>query len=166
MATWVRTQQHSINWGYSAQLLASVPNGTTLNRIHFGWGFYGTTSGRVTTAAAATQLAQFGICTRSSADSGSPPSPITTPADVGPPLRRWLYWEARFPVVMGHVGGRPGVAQWKDSGGGVELSTKGQVLAAVGSGNTLNVYAVWDTLIPWDTSGVAQFWYWASLLHS
>jgi hypothetical protein len=153
MGTWVRKEAHSINWGYSSQLIASVPRGQTLNRVHFNWGFYGTTSGRAAVSTTATQRSAFGICSRSSATAGSPPSPITTPGDVAPPLERWLSY------------GRPGVVSWRDTGSPAELSTKGQVVASVPSGDTLNVYAVFDTLIPWDTSGGAQFWYWASLLY-
>lgn len=165
MGVWVRGQIHSQDWGAGHLLLASVPNARTLARIHFQWGFWGTSSSDDATAATATNLAAFGLVTQSDTAGTTPPSPYVHPDDVAAPLARWLYYEARFPIVMGQRDGTPGLTQWRDSGQGGPLSSKGQVLAAVGVGHVLNVFASWDTEASWTTSGRAQFWTWASVYY-
>jgi len=163
--TWIRSQVHSLDWGQNQYLLASVPNGQTLVRIRFQWGFWGVTSADDPTAATATNLAAFGIATQSDTAGTTPPSPYSHPNDVAAPLARWVYYEARFPIIMGQRDGSPGAVQWRDSGQGGPLSTEGMVTASVGVGHVLNVYASWDTAAAWTTSGRAQYWMWASVLY-
>lgn len=162
---WIRNQVHSLDWGQASFLLASVPNGLTLLRIHFQWGLWGVTSADEPTGSTATQLAAFGIATQSDTAGTTPPSPYSHPDDVDAPLARWVYYESRFPIIMGSRPGKPGTVQWRDSGQGGPLSTKGMVNASVGVGHVLNVYASWDTAAAWATSGQAQYWLWSSVLY-
>ena len=166
LGVWTRGQVHSLNWGYNAFQIATVPAGLTLQRVRFQWGMWGVTPLVSPTAATATQLMVFGLYTTPSTVGGSPPSPYTSAGDPSPPMQRWVYWEARFPVIMGQVHGRPGAVQWRDSGAGQELSSKGMVLANVASPATLDVYMVWDVAAAWDSAGRAQFWGWSSTLYS
>jgi hypothetical protein len=162
---WQRGETHSIDWGRAATLLTTVPDGKTLVRVHFQWGFWGTTLSDDPTASAATDVAAFGIVSQTVAHGTTPPSPILDPGDAAAPTERWLYWEARFPIVMGGRQGSPGLTQWRDSGQGGPLSTKGQVTASGGSGLGLNIWGSFDTAAIWPASGRSQFWVWWSALY-
>lgn len=164
--TWSRVWGHSLAWGVNNLLVARVPHGQTLQRVHFGWGMTGYTSTVASAFTVANLMIAFGVQTVSSSRALPPPSAVTGANDINPPLERWLWWETRTPVEVTRTEEFPGLVAWRDSGPTAELDGQGQVLASVAAGVTLDVYLSWDTQVPWDPSGSAAFFGWASVLYS
>lgn len=164
--TWSRVWGHSLAWGTQNLLVAHVPHGQTLKRVHFGWGMAGYTSTVCDSMFVANSMIAFGVQTVVSTRVPPPPSPVTGALDINPPLERWLWWETRAPQEITRTEEFPGVVSWRDSGPSQELDGQGQVLANVVGPTTLDVYLSWDTQVAWDASGQAAFWGWASVLYS
>lgn len=167
MTTWVRTFGTFLNWSSGNQLIAEVPPGHTLLRVHFQWGFGGETSplyGAMVNTRTAVQA--FGLVTV--VHGTAVPNAITARNDQAPPKQRWIYWETRSPVVGGLDLTGGGVVSWRDSGGGGELSSKGQVAnTASGTTTSVDLYASWAAQpSAWDASGEAHVWFWASALYT
>jgi hypothetical protein len=165
VTTWVRTYGYQLDWSGGNQVIAEISPGQTLLRVHFGWGFGGETSAEFASMAnVRNELFIFGLCTVPHGE--TVPNANSQRNDQAPPTQRWIYWEARPPVVaaMDFTGG--GVVAWRDTGSGYELSTKGQVLATnLGGASSLDLYASWAaTITSWDDSGTASAWFWASAL--
>lgn len=164
--TWSRVWGHGLAFGRTNLLVARVPAGQTLQRVHFGWGMHGYTSTLCNQAAVRNTMIAFGVQTVASTRALPPPSAVTGADDVNAPLERWLWWEIRPPVEVTRTDEFPGLVTWRDAGRSQELDSQGTVLAAVAGGVTLDVYLSWDTQIPWDASGGASYWGWASVLYN
>lgn len=165
MGTWVRTVQASLTWTSGHSLIASVPRGDTLLRVHFGWGFFGVTSSTANLNTVSTNLQVLGIVTTVGNGTESVPDARTASSDASPPTQRWVYWEARAPKIAAYDSAG-GVALWQDSGSQEAVQTKGQVSGkTIPSGDTLNVWASWASANDWDASGTVDLWYYASLLY-
>lgn len=158
--TWVRTVQTTLSWINGTSLVAHIPSGNTLLRIRFGWGFVGTTSDTISLQSVMDNAQVFGLCTV--APGHTPPNARTASADVSPPLERWLWWESRVPQVSS-LSATAGVVTWQDSPQSEPDDAKGQVAANVPAGQNLDVYASWAAAFAWDSSGVGNVWYWASV---
>lgn len=165
MGTWVRTVQSNLSWGTGSSSIARVPQGSTLLRVHFGWGFYGDTSAQVNLATVSNNLQVMGICTTVGTGSETPPNARTQSSDVSPPTQRWVYWEARSPKIAA-IDIVAGLVTWADSGAQSPVDTKGMVSAkSIPSGDTLGVWASWSPAASWDSTGSVNLWYWAALLY-
>lgn len=159
--TWVRTVQASLPWGPWAKQLANLSPGETLLRTRFGWGFTATTSATTGVNDCATNLQVLGIC---SVTSGTqPPNARTQAGDFFPPTERWLWWDVRAPQVKTYDSAGDTIV-WEQSPTTEQLDSRGQVAANVGTGNTLGIWASWAPAGPWDASGAAYVWVWASML--
>lgn len=166
MSTWVRTVQADLAWTAGHSLIASVPLGSTLERVHFGWGFNGNT--RATSAASDTEhnLQVMGVVTTVGNGTEHVPNARTESADAAPPAQRWIYWEARPPRLVGFSDGAD-LFMWADNGPQAPVDTKGMVSAkTIGAGNTLNVWASWAANGAWESNAYVNLWYWASLLYA
>lgn len=164
--SWLRGTQ-TLNWATTQwALIDSLGAGITIRRIRFRWGFYGDTNAMTDLAAIASHLMVFGLVTTVGNGTEIPPDPFTAPNDADPPTQRYLYWEARAPVITA-VDSAGGIVAWRDSGSTEETSTRGQVLATgLPAGDSLNLWAVLGSAYDWDPSGSATIWYAYSLLIS
>lgn len=156
--TWRRQVFTSSNYLSSAVWLDARSAGVKYVRARFRWGFYGDTAITTDYVSVASNLSVFGLCTTIGDGTETPPNPLTHGADVDPPTQRWIYWEARAPVVTAIDNGA-GVTTWRDSGATEETDVKVQVLATgLPPGDTLNLWAVWAAPAGWDASGTAALW--------
>jgi hypothetical protein len=155
-------------WGSGAgsELLAQVPIGSTLNRIRFSWGFGGVTSSDVDIVTGMANIMLFGIVTTVGNGSESVPDARDAPNDADPPLKRWLWWEARAPQVFGYDG-ESGLITWQSSPNQEIVDTHAQVSTSAGipAGDTLNVWMSFRGAATWDSSGWAKLWGAASVLY-
>lgn len=165
MGVWVRTVQANLTWPIGSSLIASVPRGDTLIRVHFGWGFFATTSTTATYTSVANNLMAMGVVTTVGNGSESVPNARTQSSDQDPPTQRWVYLECRGPMIAA-IDAAGELVAWRDSGNQEPVDTKGMVSAkSIAEGDTLNVWASWAGAGDWDSSGTAQLWYYASLLY-
>ena len=164
MTTWIRSVQTSTDWITGTALLASIASGRTLLRVHFEWGFYGDTPLEIDVANTAANLQAFGLVTTIGNGTETVPDARTESFDAAPPTQRWIYWEARAPVVTA-IDAAAGIITWRDSGPQALGSTKGQVIATgIPGGDTLNLWASWAAGYFWESLGSTQFWVAASIL--
>lgn len=162
---WVRTVQAGLSWSAGHSLIASVPRGDSLLRIHFGWGFYGDTSSSTSLLNVAQNLQVMGIVTTVGNGTETVPNARTAAGNASPPTQRWVYWEGRAPKIAGIDDGLS-LAIWQDSGAQEPVQTEAQVSAAtIPAGDSLNVWASWAPGSAWDATGTVELWYYASLLY-
>lgn len=161
---WARTVQSDLAWTSGHSLIDSVPQGSTLLRVHFGWGFNGNTRSSAAVYDVERNIQVFGIVTTVGDTTEAVPNARTASSDAAPPTRRWIYWEARAPHVVGWDSGGD-LVLWDDRGPQAPVDTKGMVSAkTIPGGDTLNVWASWAAVNAWETNGRVNLWYWASLL--
>lgn len=133
-------------------------------RIRFGWGFYGYTSQTANILATSQNLQVFGLVTTVGNGTETPPNPRTASGDAAPPTQRWLWWEGRAPRVLTYSDSAD-VVFFGDSIKSEESDAKGMVKAAgIPAGDTLNLWASWAAGSAWDSTGVAEVWFSASVL--
>lgn len=162
--TWIRTVQAGLPYNSGSSLIGKVPRGATLLRCHFGWGFVASTSTRASIFQATTNILIFGLITVAGNGSETPPDPRLNPANPAPPLERWLWWEGRAPTVASWD--EPGqTVTWRDSARTETTDSHAQVAASVPVGQTLDVWASWSAGFPWESSGHAEVWFWASIAY-
>jgi hypothetical protein len=147
--TWRRIWAAQLTWDVGHSLIANIPSGQTLLRTHFGFTFTGASSTQQNMAALAEDFLVFSVVTQSSTRGSTPPNPRSSGADVNPPLERYLWWGTANmrPMTFGSLG--QDITNWSTSAAYDNLSTKGEVLANVPSGDTLDLYLSWA---PWATS--------------
>jgi hypothetical protein len=163
---WVRTVQSLLEWASGNSLITRVPQGGTLLRTHFGWGFYGDISTAADLWLTATNLMVMGLVTTVGDGTEAPPDARLQASDQDPPSQRWIYWEGRAPRIASIDDGLQ-LVTWQDSGAQEAVDTKSMVSAkTVPSGETLGVWASWNPAAGWDTSGQVNLWYYASCLYS
>lgn len=161
---WGRGVHVSSDWTVGFTLLAQLPPGGTYLRVHFGWGFEGTTPLTGTMLGVMQNLQVFGLCTTVGDGGGPPPDPRTHPTDVDAPSQRWLWWEARAPRVRSVDSGAE-LVTWTDSGPQERVDTKAMVSGAtVPAGQFLNLWASWAAAYDWPVDGQVIMWHWASFL--
>jgi hypothetical protein len=168
MATqWIRSIQAANGNGRTWISVANLTAGSAIIRNRIRWGFYADTSNLVDAAFVAQNVFTFGLVTTVGNGTEIPPDPRTGAFDADPPTQRWIYWECRAPVVSSWDSSG-GVVAWRDSGATEETQTKGQVLATgLPGGDTLNLWATWNSPYSWDSSGSVTMWYGIStLLHT
>lgn len=164
MGSWVRTVQANLSWTSGTSLIANVTRGQTLVRIHFGWGFVGSTHATTDQLATASNLQVMGICSTVGNGTETPPNARTQSFDESPPSERWLWWEARAPVVASYDSGAEWIT-WRDSGAQTPVDAKGMVSAkTIPVGDTVNIWASWAASHGWEANESVNLWYWASLL--
>jgi hypothetical protein len=164
--TWIRTVHSSAAWVSGTQLLASIPIGSTLRVVHFGWGFYGDSSTSANLNAISENLQVMGLCTTVGNGSETPPNARTNSSNQSPPTQRWIYWEARAPRIAAYDSAGM-LVLWQDTGTQEPAKTEGQVSAkSVPAGDTLNLWASWAAAGAWDASGTANLWLYASIAYS
>lgn len=165
MVNWIRTVQANLPWTSGTSLIGSIPRGSTLLRIRFGWGFYGSSSSFQAASTIAENLQVFGIVTLDGTGGGPAPNPRTASNDPAPPLERWLWWEARPPVITAYDSAG-GVTLWQDGQPSEVTDGKGMVAGNVAAGHTLDVWASWAAAAAWaDTTSFVHVWYWASVAY-
>ena len=165
MSTWVRTVSANLAWSSGHSLIAAVPPGSTLERVHFGWGFNGNSRSTSALSDAYQNIQVMGIVTTVGTGTEHVPNARTESGDVAPPQRRWVYWEGRPPRVVGYDSGGD-LVMWADNGAQAPVDTKGMVSAkTVPAGNSLNVWASWAAASAWEANAYINLWYWASLLY-
>lgn len=160
--TWIRTVQAGLPFNSGSSLIGKVPRGSTLVRAHFGWGFVASTSIFASVFQATTNILVFGLVTLEGTGTESVPDPRLSPANPAPPLERWLWWEGRAPTVRSYDAIGQTIT-WTDSPRTEAADSRGQVTASVAVGHTLDVWASWSAGFPWESSGHAEVWYWASI---
>lgn len=164
--TWVRTVQAGLSWSAGHSLVASVPRGSTLLRVHFGWGFYGDTSTSDDLAGVALNLQVMGLVTTVGNGTETPPNARTASSNQVPPTQRWVFWEGRAPRIATYDSAGSLVI-WQDSGSQEPVQTKAMVSAkSIPSGDTLNLWASWAPGLAWPSDGNVNLWYYASLAYS
>lgn len=166
MSTWVRQASIIAAWNSGSLLLASVPRGSTLLRVRFGWGVHAITDSRDSALNMQRAGLVWGIITGASGTIGSAvPNPASSGADPSPPLSRWIWYELRSLWCTaydsdGHY------QSWRDTGTQEVTDSKAEVIANVPSGQTLDVFASWGTVDPPALAGESSLWIWSSVLHS
>lgn len=165
MATqWLRAFNASDAWTGGTWLFTSIPAGDTLVRIRFSWGFYIDTPSITNMGNVSFNIMSFGWVTTVGNGSEPVPPAKTSPNDAAPPLQRWLWWEARQPVVSA-IDERAGVIAWRDSGPQEEMDARGQVHASpLPVGDTLNLWASWEGNYGQETDSNPVIWMSASVL--
>ncbi len=161
--TWHRTVQANLSYTSGTSLIASVPQGDTLLRVHFGWGFYGDTSTSADLAAVSQNLQVMGLVTTVGTGTESVPNARTAAGNASPPTERWIYWEGRAPRIAAYDATGM-LALWQDSGSQEPVQSRGMVSAkSIPAGDTLNLWASWAAAGAWDASGSSNLWYYASV---
>jgi len=162
----VRTVQSGLAWLAGTSLIASVPRGDTLIRVHFGWGFYGDVAATSNLLVVAQNLQVMGIVSTVGDGTETAPNARTASANQAPPTQRWIFWEARAPRLAALDMTSGGLAIWQDSGSQEPVQTKGMISAkSIPVGDTLNIWASWAGAYAWDPTGVVNLWYYASLAY-
>lgn len=165
MSTWIRTVQANLTWTAGTSLIAQVTRGDTLVRIHLGWGFYGSTRTYNNPLTTASNLQVMGVCTTVGTGTETVPDPRTAPANQSPPSQRWLWWEARAPVIASYDAAAEFIT-WRDGGDTAKADIEAMVSAkTIPAGDTLNVWASWAAAGAWESGQANNLWYWASLLY-
>jgi hypothetical protein len=166
MSTWIRTVQANLTWTAGTSLIAKVTRGDTLLRIHFGWGFYGSTHSVKNPLTTGSNLQVMGLVTTVGTGTETVPNPRINPADQSPPSERWLWWEARGPIMTSYDSAAEFIT-WRDSGPQQPLDVQAQVTAkTIPVGDTVNLWASWAAAGAWETNEANNLWYWASILYA
>jgi hypothetical protein len=164
MSTWFRPTATSFNYHVGHSLLAQIPVGGTLLRVHLRWGIVADTSIDVDYSSVYQNIITMGIVTTIGPGTEGVPDPRLQAGDVQPPTQRWVYWETRAPKPV-NLDASTGSIAWVDTGATEDTTTKGQVLATgIGAGQFLNVWASWSSPFAWDPTGTAMVWLGASVL--
>lgn len=165
MSTWIRTVQANLAWNAGTSLIAKVTRGDTLVHIHLGWGFYGSTKTYMNPLTTASNLQVMGICTTVGTGTETVPDPRINPGNASPPTQRWLWWEARAPIIASYDVPAE-LITWRDNGDQGREDIEAMVSAkTIPVGDTLNVWASWSAAGNWETGQPTNLWYWASLLY-
>ena len=160
--TWTRRVNADQSWTAGTYLLASVPQGATLYRVRFAWGFYGFTSQTANIMSQLTDTQVFGLVTTVGDGSESVPNPMSDPGNADPPTQRWLWWEGRQPQIMAYSDSADAV-WYRDTPLGEPTDMQAMVSAkSIGAGEFVNVWASWAPFYDWDASGNAELWFYAS----
>lgn len=131
----------------------AIAAGNTYLRVHVRWGFHLDTPLNVDIAYVANNLVTFGLCTTIGNGTEGVPEAATSSGDTDPPTQRWIYWETLAPVAQG-ISHDDNVIVWGNSAQTEPTQTRGQVLATgIPDGDTLNLWASWQSSIDW----AAQF---------
>lgn len=163
-STWTRTVL-SVSWPASYALLATIAQPLTLSRVHFGWGFSGSIPSRANGQAFTNNVQVMGLVTTHGSSPVTPPNARTASGDAAPPTDRWLYWEARQPVLIG-ADDASGRQYLRDSGPQAPVDTKGQVAtSSLPGGDNVYLYASWAPASTWsDDDSFVNMWLYASIL--
>lgn len=165
MSTWVRTVQASLPWSSSASKIASVPRGSTLIRIRFGWGFWIDAPTGQDMIVLAMNIMVLGIVTTVGNGTEAIPDPRINPGDQAPPTQRWLYWEGRAAYLQAYDSADT-VMVYRDSPPQEAVDIKAMVSAkTIPAGDTLNVWASWNPGFAFTGQANGYLWYWASLMY-
>lgn len=149
MTTWRRNSSVSVTPNSGFVWEDAIAPGNTYLRVHIRWGFYADTPINSDYDAISQNLVAFGLCTTIGNGSETPPNPLSESGDVSPPTQRWIYWEARAPVVAA-IDAAAGTVLWRDSGATEPSDTKGMVLAQnIPAGDTLNLFSSWASMSDW-----------------
>jgi|ERR1700728_2711062 len=141
----------------------AIQAGNTYLRVHVRWGFHLDTPVNANLEFLAVNLVTFGLCTTIGDGSESVPEAQLDSADVSPPTERWIYWETLAPVVEA-VSHDDGWITWANSAHSEPTDTKGQVLAAdIPPGDTLNLWASWQSPYDWADTFAANAIIWHSV---
>ena len=164
--TWYRTASTSDLYTSGLFWACAIPNGSTYRRVRWAWGFSGDTADTVAMDSIRSNYLVMGLVTTIGNGGESVPEPISSSGDAAPPTERWVWWEARQPVVQA-VSHAAGVIAWRDSGPQEVPDVKAQVLATgIPGGDTLNLWASWQSVGgDWDASGSASVWVATSVLY-
>lgn len=160
---WVRTVQ-ALAWPTGNVLLATLNHGATLNRVRFSWGFSGWIPASANLSGPPANLQVFGLVTTAGTSPGTPPNARTGSSDVNPPSQRWLFWEARQPVLTS-IDGNTDIAYYRDSGNQYEIDVGTQVTSkTLPAGQNVYLWASWAPAFTWHDEGFVQMWLSASIL--
>ena len=165
MSTWIRTVASDLTWTSGSSQIAAVPRGSTLLRVHFAWGFNAHTRSSAAAYDVERNIQVMGLVTTHGATPPTVPNARTQAGDQAPPVDRWIYWEARAPVVAAWPG-HEDLVLWNDSGPQAPVDTKSMVSAkTITAGQSLYVSASWAAAGAWESNGRVNLWYWAALLY-
>jgi hypothetical protein len=165
MDTWVRTVLGDLAWQSGHVQLAAVPRAYTLLRVHFQWGFEGYASALSEFGNSTMNVQVMGICTTVGTGTEAVPNARTQSGNQAPPTQRWIYWEARAPVVKTYSEAAE-LVTYSSSLAGEPTDTKAMVSAkTIPAGQTLNVWASWAAATAWDQTGSVHMWCYASLAY-
>ena len=125
---WYRSAFKGPNYNVGWWPLLAIPNGDTIRRVRWGWGFAGFTEVTTDLWATASNVMTAGLVTTIGNGTEVPPPAYTNPLDAAPPTQRWLWWEQRQPVPTS-IDAAGGTVGWRDSGPQEIVDVKTQVLA-------------------------------------
>lgn len=165
--TWFREINGGTSYDRGSAWLCAIPAGSTYRRVRWSWGFSGDTATTVDMAAMRLNILTAGMVTTIGNGGETVPNPLTAPNDAAPPTQRWVWWEARQPIVSA-IDQAAGVVAWQDSGAQEIPDVKVNVLATgIPGGDTLNLWFTWAAVTGvWDPSGAVQIWVATSVLFS
>lgn len=165
MGTWTRVVQAELPWNSNNSLILKVPRGSTLVRTRFAWGFYIDSQSTQDLIQLASNLMVLGLVTTVGNGTETVPDARTQSADQAPPAQRWLYWEARAPVIAAYSD-RDSLVLWNSSEPQEPVDVKAMVSAkTIPAGDTLNLWASWNPGSVFGGQANAYLWYWASVLY-
>lgn len=165
MATWTRTVLSQLPWNGGNSLLLKVPRGSTLVRTRFAWGFYLDSYADQDLINIASNLQVMGLVTTVGTGTETPPNARTGSGDAAPPTQRWLYWEARPPIVADYSNDAR-LVFWRDNAPQEAVDAKAMVSAkTIPVGDTLNLWASWAPGNAFSGEANAYLWLWASILY-
>jgi hypothetical protein len=147
--------------------MATVPRGSILRRVHYGWRCSGATSTLYSVPDLMDTLIAVGACVGYPDTTYAVPNAFTAPNDTGDPMKRWIWWEVRQlrPVTWGSR--EDDVATWMDDGPVQPTDTHAPVTASTPAGQNLGVYLSWaPTRTDFPGAGYIQVAMWWSLLYS
>jgi hypothetical protein len=177
-SNWVRGFSHDLTtpWGGGAFLLAQIPAGGTLRRIHFGlditaWITVNAADNQHSIDVALSNPLLYGILSKVGNGTEALPAPDPPATDPSPPESRWLHWGAVFPVPQSWQPSAPASYVFSGNAHWDYKDTKGQVKAtAIPPGDFLDIWLIykggdgdWLTVSGTDDAHCKAWW---SLLYS
>lgn len=164
--TWYRSSTTSDLYSSGLFWACAIPSGSTYRRVRWSWGFSGDTNDTTSMDLVRSNYLVMGLVTTIGNGGETVPQPISSPNDAASPTQRWIWWEARQPVIAA-VSHAAGVFAWRDSGVQEVPDVQVPVLATgIPGGDTLNLWASWQSKAgAWDFSGSASVWVATSVLY-
>lgn len=175
---WIRGSNLAVGtpWSGQSYLLAQLPNGATLRRMHFGiditaWITVNALDTQITLDQAISNGLDAGIVTVIGNGFEVVPFAVPPLADPAWPTQRWIWWASLFPrfnnwaPVAGQTYGFSATEQFDHNEDHAQVKAVG-----VGAGQFLDVWlTVAGQIGPWTTVGgtdTAHIRFWWSLLYT
>jgi hypothetical protein len=164
---WVRNQTAGQGLARGSVLMATIPRGGILRRIHYGWTCRLVTSTRYSALNVLDTQVALAVLTGYPDNTYVVPNVLTTTTNGTAPQQHFLRWEMRAlePITWGQ--GEDDVVTWKDSGPVAATDSEAPVTAATPVGQNLGVFIGWaPTRSDFPGAGYASVAIWWSLMYT